>query len=283
MLTAKQKSPPSKKAFSLVELSVTILIIGFLVVGVMAGGSLIKNSQLSSAKSITLSSQITTIPDMVLWVETSLADSFDSNKSIQNAQITNWYNREPSLFLTGNNLTTAASSSITYIGSSINNIPAVKITSPGSISLTNFSGTALASSTIFIVFRPNSDLGSSLTLASSGSGATPSIAIKDTQITINAGLSGTGTTSFTKGGNHILVVNFNGSNSKVFVNNNTEVGGAGAVLNAGTDALDGFKIGGNIAVDVSEVIIYGRTLQSTERQDILRYLAKKYRISVTGV
>jgi prepilin-type N-terminal cleavage/methylation domain-containing protein len=57
------------KAFSLIELSIVILIVGILVAGVTQSSRLIKRMRLATAQQITASSDENSIGDMVLWLE----------------------------------------------------------------------------------------------------------------------------------------------------------------------------------------------------------------------
>jgi len=59
-----------KKAFSLVEISVVILIIGILISGVSQGIDLYEDFRKNSAKSLTLNSRVGRIPDLLWWIET---------------------------------------------------------------------------------------------------------------------------------------------------------------------------------------------------------------------
>jgi prepilin-type N-terminal cleavage/methylation domain-containing protein len=59
----------SRKAFSLIELSIVILIVGILVAGVTQSSRLIKRMRLATAQQITSSSDANSIGDMVLWLE----------------------------------------------------------------------------------------------------------------------------------------------------------------------------------------------------------------------
>ena len=282
-----------KKAFSLIELSIVFIIIGLLIAGIVAGSSLIKATKLSSARSTTLAAQIVTIPGMVLWLEPSTKDSFLTSQAVDGTSITTWYNIEPSNFLVKNNLTAAASSDVTYKDASINDLPSVNITTAGKMSLANFSGSALAQSTIVVVFRPTVAISTTALniIDSSSSSLTSSIAIKSDAVVLNAGTSVTTSTttnpaSFVKDNDYILMVNFNGENSKVFVNN---IVGASAVLNANINTLSGLTVGtdktgsNGIAAEISEVIVYNRTLKDTERQDVMSYLMAKYKINVVGI
>ena len=71
-----QKDQIKKTAFSLIELSVVVLIIGILIAGITAGSRLVRNSKLASAAQFTKSSDVNSIPDLVLWLEPTQENSF---------------------------------------------------------------------------------------------------------------------------------------------------------------------------------------------------------------
>ena len=281
--TAQRKA--QKKAFSLVELSVTLLIIGVLVGGIKAGNYLIKSSAISAARAVTLASQINTIPDMIAWYETSMDGSFVAGQNIDKNQLTTWYNREPSGFLTQNTMTMSASPNVVYKAISTNNLPAVIMTASGDVSIANFTNSDSSSSTVVVVFKPTADITATASILSdSGStnNSTSSIGIKSTAVSLNT--IDSAATSFVKDRKYILMVHFNGANSNVFVNSTTGLG----TIDAGTTTLDGFNLGdrvaaAGIAAEISEVIVYGHPLTDVERKDVFGYLSKKYKIVVAGL
>ena len=65
-----------RKGFSLIELSVVVLIIGILIAGITSGSRLVRNSKLASAAQFTKSSDINSIADLVLWLEPTQENSF---------------------------------------------------------------------------------------------------------------------------------------------------------------------------------------------------------------
>ena len=87
------------KAFSLVELSVVILIIGILVAGVTQSGRLIRQIKLSTARSITASSDVASIRDITAWFEASTEGVFTDNKGSteveDKAEIDIWRDTNP--------------------------------------------------------------------------------------------------------------------------------------------------------------------------------------------
>jgi len=60
----------SNKAFSLIELSIVILIIGILVAGVTSSSRLVKRMKIITAQNLTTSSPISSIKDLIFWYET---------------------------------------------------------------------------------------------------------------------------------------------------------------------------------------------------------------------
>jgi hypothetical protein len=87
------------KAFSLVELSVVILIIGILVAGVTQSGRLIRQIKLSTARSITSSSDVASIRDITAWFEATTDGIFvDANNVTDvenNAVLKTWNDVNP--------------------------------------------------------------------------------------------------------------------------------------------------------------------------------------------
>jgi prepilin-type N-terminal cleavage/methylation domain-containing protein len=69
----------TQKAFSLIELSIVILIIGILVAGVTQSSRLVNEIRLSSARSVTQSYPVYSIPGISSWIETTLESSFNSD------------------------------------------------------------------------------------------------------------------------------------------------------------------------------------------------------------
>ena len=89
----------NKKAFSLLELSIVILIIGILIGGVIQGAKLYYQMKLTSARSITESSDVNSIKDLILWVDAtqsgSLRNTSNTDQKIDGDAINYWRDRNP--------------------------------------------------------------------------------------------------------------------------------------------------------------------------------------------
>ena len=91
-----KKNRPNK-AFSLIEISIVILIVGILISGVSLGVDLYQDFRLASARSLTQNSRVGRINDLVLWLEASQKSSFEPDNIANGTAITKWKNIAPNL------------------------------------------------------------------------------------------------------------------------------------------------------------------------------------------
>ena len=138
------------KAFSLIEISIVLIIIGILIAGVTQASRLIKESRLKMAQTMTQSSPVNSLRGLSLWFETSLDNNFLSAEAVDQATITIWNDVNPqnsykytaqAAQKNNSNLVSynsAAGGTIlnsrgpTYIEDGINNIPTLRFTNNGS-------------------------------------------------------------------------------------------------------------------------------------------------------
>jgi len=119
------------KAFSLVELSVVILIIGILVAGVTQSGRLIRQIKLSTARSITASSDVASIRDITAWFEASTEGVFtdiNGNTDVEDkVEINIWRDTNPQKSKGDKPqlINTASGAKPKYVSNGINGIPSV--------------------------------------------------------------------------------------------------------------------------------------------------------------
>ncbi|MBU6339581.1 MAG: prepilin-type N-terminal cleavage/methylation domain-containing protein [Rickettsiales bacterium] len=83
------------KAFSLIELSIVILIIGILIAGVSQSSNLFRKSQLLIAQNLTKTSPVSGIKNLAAWYETSLSSSFGITVIEDGSAIDTWYDNNP--------------------------------------------------------------------------------------------------------------------------------------------------------------------------------------------
>jgi prepilin-type N-terminal cleavage/methylation domain-containing protein len=302
-----------KKAFSLLELSVVIVIIGILIAGIMKGGSLVSASRLNAARSLTARSPVGEINGLTAWYETTSSQSFGKrNQQVSSAiaasistiqlaesnKIEIWRDIGPKCI---NNYTIANTDTVAstcnalsqptianrpyYSLSSINNLPSVGFESNNSLLLNAFKDGDIATATKFVVFSVDSKPTTNNTATildndlSSSTSTSQRIFINPSNISINNGdLSDFNiTTSYTIKNTYILAVIFNGANSYHKINNNA----ISSVINPGSNTARGLTLGGaNFVGKISEVIVFNRMLKESEMTEIFNYLGKKYKVNV---
>ncbi len=117
----------ASKAFSLIELSIVILIIGIIVAGITQSSRLVTQSKLKSAQNLTSSSPVAGIKSVSLWLEPTLDASFPSSLDDE-AFITQWNDTNPQTPSKLYAIPASGSSSlnIAYDSNGINGLPSIK-------------------------------------------------------------------------------------------------------------------------------------------------------------
>jgi prepilin-type N-terminal cleavage/methylation domain-containing protein len=117
----------ASKAFSLIELSIVILIIGIIVAGITQSSRLVTQSKLKSAQNLTSSSPVAGIKSVALWLEPTLDASFPFPLDDE-AFVTQWNDTNPQTPSKLYAIPASASSSlnIAYDSNGINGLPSIK-------------------------------------------------------------------------------------------------------------------------------------------------------------
>jgi prepilin-type N-terminal cleavage/methylation domain-containing protein len=93
----RQQQP--KLGFSLIELSVVILVIGILVIGVTQGSRIMAESKLKSARGLTQGSPVSSTEGLTLWLETTMEKSLQNSGDAYNLgdgeNVKNWNDINP--------------------------------------------------------------------------------------------------------------------------------------------------------------------------------------------
>jgi prepilin-type N-terminal cleavage/methylation domain-containing protein len=138
-----------KRAFSLIELSIVILVVGILVAGVIQASNLVSKFRLSNAQTLTQSSPVSSIKNLVLWLDTTSKSSFSDLETEDGSKVTFWYDLNPSRTIKNN---AKSIISPTYIKDCINSLPCLKFDRNGNYLETTFDIGRTLDFTIFTVF-----------------------------------------------------------------------------------------------------------------------------------
>ncbi len=304
------------KAFSLIELSIVILIIGILIAGVTSGSRLVNASKLQTAQTVTQSAPVTSIKGLVLWLETSMEDSFVTGENVDATNISRWNDRNTQAVYKYYARPASSSSAIQFKYSDtagINSLPSLYFdgssSANGFLTLSTASGSAVASPistpnnnfTYFVVAKAAStDISAAnRTVFYNGLVGTDGYGYT---IGDNAGSSNYSTRNMIFGDGSAAENNFAGTiTTGAEVVSATSAGGTGGAIftyvngtSVGTDTTStsaapttGFYVGaknstgGNLWKGyISEIILFDSVLKSSDRKAVEKYLGKKYAITV---
>ncbi|MBU6140559.1 MAG: type II secretion system GspH family protein [Proteobacteria bacterium] len=119
----------SKRAFSLIELSIVIMIVGILIAGVTQGYSLLGKMKLASARSITQGSPAISIYGLALWLDATSEKAFSPNLSNQDP-VSRWNDSNPQQSSKSDAVAVAAAPNFAqmpnYVSRGINGLPTLR-------------------------------------------------------------------------------------------------------------------------------------------------------------
>jgi len=298
----------SLKAFSLIELSIVILIVGILVAGVTQSSRLVARMKLFSAQSATTSSDVASIPNLTMWLETtldnSLVNSSGGSQLDDGNTISSWNDINPQTSNKINLSQSNASIQPTYKTNGINGFPSINFNGSNQY-LINMSSMPVNMSdkdyTIILVWNPTSaeigGMGQVVISQSDNPGSCNQLAsiwVLSNTYGFAGGCNDFRTVNIVSKTPYISILTINNNlasnNISVYSNSNTptvgNTGGGSASLNIG---IGNFLIGaryqnGNIMQYyvglISEAIIYDRALKLEEIKSVNAYLGKKYGIKI---
>lgn len=141
-----------KRAFSLIELSIVILIVGILVAGVTQSSRLVRQIKIQSIRNLTTNSPIPTIKDLMIWVETSLEKSFIETEAQNNNPVSIWYDSNPTSIEKNNAIASSAVNYPIYVDNVFNGvIPALRFDGVNDFFSFNSSAMLNSNYTVFMV------------------------------------------------------------------------------------------------------------------------------------
>ncbi len=284
----------SSSAFSLIEVSLVVLIISLIAAGILTTTNLIKKSRLHTAQVLTKSSPVNNISNLVAWFETSLDSSFVGNEKSDGTAISTWYDNNPDAASKNNATQSTSTNKPTFTANVFNSgIPGLKF--DGSNDTLPFDGSSLINSSysIFIVEQKTTDKAFNCIIGGSASVTNTNLHLcyaTDDRIRFghysnnldyqNSVLS----YSSPKTRMHSFIFNIavgkkywlNGGSSETASNTQTAAITSFASSNIGSFATNPYE--GNIA----EIIIFNRALTTEERRSVESYLGKKYNLTLNS-
>ncbi len=306
----------SKKAFSLVEISIVILIIGLLIAGISKAGDMIFDVSLKSASSLTKGAKVGRMPGLALWLETTSNESILEKERYDNTDISIWRDINPQ---SSSKFIFKKVGAPKYVEKGQNNLPAVgslsgdnyfiPYTSETSTTVAAYQANQIFSSgtllTIFMVLKPKAIAADLLSFCPYSTGSNLDACTTSAKY-IGLGLTASGNVVFnTVGGtaaaaatstitstnsytlkNLIVVSAIKDAtdNLKLAVNGASAATAVASTNKLMTSSFNGtFRVGGVLATDVEiyEIIVFASALSDTDRLVVETYLGKKYNVAMT--
>lgn len=276
-----------KKAFSLIELSIVLLIIGILIAGVTQSSRLIQQFRIQTARNLTAGSPVHSIKNLSLWYESTMESSFAEAEAEDGQLVTNWYDiNSQSSYKT--NAAGSGNSRPTYRENVFNSLPALRFDGAGDhMNIADGSFLVGTNYTIFIVCQRRTGNASYVL---GGNSASFSVGY----------YHASGAISFFSGGSGILYdLPTYTVPEPTIVTASFETGALRMWVNGGVNPDEDFitdvdpltawvspaigHVNGNYYFngDVAEIIIFSRLLKTDERQAVESYLGKKYNIKIS--
>lgn len=296
----------NNKAFSLIELSIVILVISLLVVGVTKGSRLMSEAKLKSAQALTSSSPVNAMTGVVLWLDATDASDIATGTTYGNPDngslVAKWKDHNPQLVRSSQNELAAVAdvNRPKYIRNGINGLPTLSF--DGSDYLTS-SNSAIASAktgyTMVAVWQANT-ITTGMIFAQGicslgvNEGSAAGMYIKNNAYIAAWGCGASndfiGTTSvYNAKTPYIAIAQVNknlASRMSLYLNGTPQAGTqptiapAPAIISApifvGAESVSSNFFNGYI----SELIVFDRSLTSAEIVDVQGYLSRKYSIKI---
>src|SRR3989338_1258433 len=281
-------------AFSLIELSIVILIIGILVAGITQSSRLVKAMKLKTAQNLTKSSAVNSIKNLTIWYETTVDESFADSEEENNTDISTWNDINPQSSSKSN--ATQSSTKPQYIEGAMNGLPVVRFN--GTDDFLNFDGTLLVNTnyTIFVVEQRRTGTGiNKHFLGGSGVATNTNLHLgyrNDTTVTQD---------HYSNAINYTIPAysspiprihtfwfsNASGNGKKYWLNGGTTADAFDTSQTAYVASYAGSAIGRYASTsdsfngDVAEIIIFNRALNTEERQAVESYLSQKFNVKIS--
>ncbi len=282
-----------KNAFSLVELSIVILIIGILIAGVSQGIDLYQDMRLATARSLTLNSRVNRIEDLTMWFEATSEKSFENPNPQDGDRIALWKNINLKLSNRIDVVQTTTNSKPFYVKNGINNIPALRFDNAQFLIASNVKISEIVSSnqaTVFVVQNNFSGDDTTSTFGwNNGNYRFQSHAQEWGKVLIDYGNGRTSTATLTNFLNQNKIITFLKNGSVVKIKINAEI-----LANSTSSATIDMSLSADFSIGkylpatndyyfygyIGEFIVFKRALTDAEINEVEQYLSKKWSIKI---
>jgi prepilin-type N-terminal cleavage/methylation domain-containing protein len=280
----------NQKGFSLIEISVVILIIGILIAGISQASDMIDEANLKGARSASKGSRVSRTRDLVLWLDATADGAALSSTSKQVADdesVAQWKDSNPNS-TAGLTFTGVAPR---YNANKTSGLPSIYFSGASYLKLSNKFDSSAGEYTIYLVYQP-SVLINSVIMEKRSTAQTEAYPYKlELESTgfyklsdSNGSISSSSTKKASVGKVNLIRLSRSAAGVlTISVDDVSASGGANAtaVVNSSElmiGALNAATITNYINGRIGELIIFDRDLNPSEESDIEKYLYKKWKL-----
>jgi prepilin-type N-terminal cleavage/methylation domain-containing protein len=289
-----------KKAFSLIEISVVIVIIGILIAGVTQGIDLYQDMRLATARALTQNSRVNRIEDLTMWFEATSEKSFENPNPQDGERISLWKNINFKLLnrIDASQTNSNSTKKPIYIRNAINNIPALRFDNKQLLTASNIKISEIVSADQVTVFMVQNNFSGDSTTSTfgwiNGNYRFQSHAQESNKVLLDFGSTSSGfrtaTPVLTNFLNQNKIITFvkKDSNAKVKINSEILTNSSSSNATLDLSLYADFSIG-KLPPDagdyyflgyIGELIIFKKALTDAEINDVEQYLSKKWAIKI---
>ncbi|MES2961015.1 MAG: LamG-like jellyroll fold domain-containing protein [Pseudomonadota bacterium] len=286
----------SKKAYSLFETSLAIVILAIVIGGTIQGSRLVALYRLQTAQSLTQSSPVSAMKNLVTWLEATSETSLDDEEEIDGSKITNWYdlNQQTNVKNNAVNNSATVSDHPTYKSKCINNLPCLQFNGTSQyMDITQNAGYT-NELTIFVVFLSSNDASDFHTIIGADGTWSSGISFRFKRSTaVNYQTpdfnNDTSTGALLANKNYIAAVVDGSSTITNYLNGTAGTTTTVLPANRLTKRLSALNIASSTMGtrsnffdgNIGEIIIFDRALKNYERQNVEKYLSQKWQIPLS--
>ncbi len=288
----KKQMKKFQKAFSLIETAVVLVIVAIIIVAAISSAKLIFSSKLSGAQSLTKSSSVNGINGLLMWFEPVMKESFADGEAVDNNPISIWkdINTQSSY---KNNVSRTADSNVKYVMDGINGLPSISFSGTNLVNNVGLVGSYISTSTkgftFFIVSKSDDILSAQERRAFYNGGFDSGFSyLKDATNARGIGSSAVLASGAITGVAEIITVKYSAEQAQItsYFNGIKIVDNASLTLSTCSSScalvIGNSVVGSNLPWKglISEIIIFDGVLSDVKRQDVEKYLGKKYGIRI---
>ena len=280
----------NQKGFSLIEISVVILIIGILIAGISQASDMIDEANLKGARSASKGSRVSRTRDLVLWLDATADGTALSsvNKQVgDNESVAQWKDSNPNsidgFFLTG--------VAPQYNANKTSGLPSIYFSGTSYLKLSNKFDYSAGEYTIYLIYQP-SVLSSSVIMekrSTTQTGAYPykleldfansAYKLSDSNGSISSdkkpSAGKTNLIRLSRSASGVLTISVDDVSASGIASATSVVNSSELIIGA----RNGTAITSYINGRIGELIIFDRDLNPVEKSDIEKYLYKKWKLS----